>query len=368
MPSNETTWKLDGHTLGKHLVLKNYMGAWLPIMTRWNGRVLFIDAFAGPGEYSGGEDGSPVIALKALTEHVARSRMTSQIHYLFVERDKDRSEYLAGVLKGIEDTMPPNCTYQVINSTFDETLNEVLDSLEEQKKRLAPSFVMIDPFGVSGTPMQTIGKILDNPKSEVYISLMYREINRFMEHPNFESHLDALFGCGEWRQAVNINNPETRKSFVFDLYKRQLRDHGAKYVLHFELYDGNRLIYAIFFGTQDLAGCDKMKQAIWKVTQFGDYKFRSGQNQQLTFGVDVVDFRSLENALKEEFGFEEWIEIGDIEDFMKSDKTPFHSGQLKTKTLKPMESKGEIEVRTGTRKKASTYPKGTVLRFVQSPA
>ena len=37
------------------LVLKNHMNAWLPIMSSWNGRVLLIDAFAGSGEYSGGE-------------------------------------------------------------------------------------------------------------------------------------------------------------------------------------------------------------------------------------------------------------------------------------------------------------------------
>ena len=52
MPPRTTTWPLELHTRGKHMVLEHYMGAWLPIMTRWNGRVLFIDAFAGPGEYS----------------------------------------------------------------------------------------------------------------------------------------------------------------------------------------------------------------------------------------------------------------------------------------------------------------------------
>src|SRR5437868_3544213 len=62
---DETLWPLEPHTLGKHLVLRAYLDAWLPIMARWNGRILFIDGFAGPGEYSTGEDGSPIIALKA---------------------------------------------------------------------------------------------------------------------------------------------------------------------------------------------------------------------------------------------------------------------------------------------------------------
>ncbi len=136
-------------------------------------------------------------------------------------------------------------------------------------------------------------------------------------------------------------------------------------MLHFELYENNSLVYAIFFGTQHLEGCDKMKQAIWKVAPFGNYKFQSGLNKQLTFGTDIIDFSILGNDLRKEFGFGEWVKIESITNFVKSDKTLFHSGHLKTNTLKPMETRGEIEIRPGTRKKAGTYPDGTVLRFVQ---
>ena len=327
--------------------------------------VLFIDAFAGPGRYSGGEDGSPVIALKALTEHSARSRMASEIRYLFIEKDKDRSQHLTEVLRDIAPSVPRNCTYQVINSTFDEPLNEVLDSIENQNRRLAPSFVMIDPFGVSGTPMTTIGRILSNPRSEVYISFMYRDINRFLAHPNFEPHLTELFGCTDWKRAQEIVDSTQKRMFLYDLYKQQLRSHGATYVLHFELYEGNSLVYAIFFGTQHLEGCDKMKQAIWKVAPFGNYKFQSGQQEQLTFGTDFIDYGLLQKTLVDEFGHDTWVRIEALEDFVKSDRTQFHSSHLRTSTLKPMENEGQLEVRDGSRKRSGTYPKGTVLRFLR---
>jgi hypothetical protein len=38
-------------------------------MARHNGRILFVDGFAGPGRYLDGEDGSPLIALKTLLDH-----------------------------------------------------------------------------------------------------------------------------------------------------------------------------------------------------------------------------------------------------------------------------------------------------------
>ncbi len=365
MPPPTTTWKLDGHTRGKHEVLKNYMDAWLPIMTSRNGNVLFIDAFAGPGKYSNGEDGSPVIALKSLIDHNSRGSMGSKIYYLFIEKDPERSLHLRGVLEDIKPQIPANCFYKVINSTFDETLNEALNSIERQNRNLAPSFVMIDPFGVSDTPMRTIGRILQNRQSEVYISLMYREISRFLEHPYFEPHLNDLFGCEDWQAAKQIDDSVERRIFLYDLYESQLREQGAKHVLHFDLYEGNRLIYTIFFGTKNLAGCDKMKQAIWKVAPFGDFKFKSGLNDQLTFGISVIDFSILKSELTQFFGFNNWITIEDILEFMKSDETLFTSSHLKTQTLKPMEGKGQVEVRPGSRNRSGTYPAGTVLRFLR---
>ena len=356
-------WPLEPQTLGKHKVLEYYMQAWLPIMTRWNGRVLFIDAFAGPGEYSGGEPGSPVIALRALIDHSALNQIRSKVNYLFIEKEKPRSQHLEQVLGDLTHQLPPNCNYRVINSTFDETLTDVLDDIDKQRAHLAPAFVMIDPFGVSETPMQTVARILDNPKSEVYISFMYEAINRFKEHPNFESPLDELFGCREWRQGMDLPDGNERKDFFYDLYRRQLKKNGAQYVVRFELYDRERLVYAIFFGTKNLDGCDKMKQAIWKVAPFGDFKFRGRQLAQFTFGEAFVDFGLLQTTLHDQFASKGWQDIQVLEDFVKSDATDFHSGHLKVKTLKPMEKSGKIEVRRPTGRRAGSFTSGTRILF-----
>ena len=290
--------------------------------------------------------------------------MKNEVIYWFIEKDKDRAHHLVGVLEDFEPNVPPNCRHHVINSTFDDTLTDLLNSLEEQKALLAPSFVMIDPFGVSDTPMKTIRRILSNPKSEVYVSFMQRDINRFKDHPNFEPHLDELFGCREWRDGVSISGNRDRKTFFFNLYKAQLKRAGAKHVLHFELYEGQELIYAIFFGTQDLEGADQMKKAIWKVAPFGDYRFHGGQNLQLTLGEEVVDFGPLSLEVREKFASVGWVRIEDVIDYVKSDETDYHSGHLKMKTLKPMEKEGTMEVNEKTRKSKRGYPDGTILRFV----
>ena len=55
----DAVWPIEPHTKAKHQILEEYLKAWYPILSSWQGRVLYLDGFAGPGTYSGGEDGSP---------------------------------------------------------------------------------------------------------------------------------------------------------------------------------------------------------------------------------------------------------------------------------------------------------------------
>ena len=363
MPPKTTLWPLDSHAIGKHLVLRFYLYAWLPIMTKWNERVLIIDAFAGPGMYENGEEGSPLVAIRALVNH--RAEIRNEVRYLFIEKVPARYEHLVEVLRYFDDSLSTNCRYEAINSQFDETLSGTLDLIEQQRQRLAPAFVMIDPFGVSDTPMDVIRRILNNPQSEVYISFMYDAINRHISHDSFASGLDDMFDCIEWRQAKHMVDSPEKKAFLFDLYEKRLKANGAQYVLHFELFEEGRLVYAIFFGTKHLEGCDKMKQAIWKVAPKGDFRFRSNHIGQRILGEDVVDWNLLRNSIKEQFAGKGWQQIETVEGFVKSDAVSFHSGQLRKYALVLMEDAEELEVKEGTRSRRRTFPAGrAVLRFL----
>ena|SRR5438094_3570688 len=105
----KTLWPLEPHTRGKHLVLKFYLDAWLPILGTRSGRILFIDGFAGPGEYSGGEAGSPMIALNAFTTHTARSKIEAEVVFFFIEKDADRAAHLKKLVAERGRGCPENC-------------------------------------------------------------------------------------------------------------------------------------------------------------------------------------------------------------------------------------------------------------------
>jgi three-Cys-motif partner protein len=365
MPPRTKLWPLEEHTKGKHLVLKAYLDAWIPKLGFWNGRMLFIDGFAGPGEYAGGEEGSPLIALRAFLNHPAKDRLKASIVFDFVEQDPARAAHLETLVEPLRTQLPASCSAEVVVGAFDETMTGLLDALEEQKKTLAPAFVMIDPFGVSDTPMEVIRRILRNDRCEVYVSFMYEAINRFKGTPEFEPHLDKLFGCTDWRQALEIEDAEQRKQFLYGLYESQLRKAGASSVVHFDLYDEGRLIYAIFFATQHWQGADAMKQAVWKPIPVGNFAFHGTRSRQLTLNIDQPNFDPLKKMLKERFAGKGWVSIQEIQEFVGSDQTDYHTQQLKGGALKPMEKVGEIEGDSTTRTKRFTYPDGVKLRFLK---
>jgi len=356
-----THWTLEPHSEGKHEVLRHYLRAWFPILGSTQSRILFIDGFAGPGRYLGGQEGSPLIALKVLRDH--STRFKADVKFSFIEKDVKRAACLREVIDDLKPTFPASCSVDVVPGAFDETMTGLLDELDAQGRRLAPAFVMVDPFGVSGTPMAVLERILRGEKTEVYVSFMYEAINRFKATTEFEKPLTELFGTEEWREGLELQG-EAKKDFYYGLYEKQLRRAGATNVLHFELFEGNRLVYAIFFATRHWLGADRMKQAIWKVAPFGDFAFRGTRSRQLTLGLEMVDYTSLRQTLQEYFRPKGWVTVDEIIEFVGSDQTDLHSSQLKTPVLVPMEDENLIEVDSKSRKRRHTFPNGTRLRFL----
>jgi hypothetical protein len=214
--------------------------------------------------------------------------------------------------------------------------------------------------------MSIVRRILSNPKSEVYVSFMVEAINRFHATPEFEKHLDELFGCGEWRGGIEMPEGEQRIAFFYDLYEKQLRRAGAKQVVRFELFEGKRLVYAIFFGTQSVVGADRMKQAIWKVAPFGDFAFH-GVRAGLQLGLEIgkTELGPLRDAIVEEFRGKGWVPVDAVVDFVSSDATDFHEGHVRKGALKVMEESGLIEVHRQPQKRKGSFPAGTKIRVVE---
>jgi three-Cys-motif partner protein len=182
-----TVWRIEEHTRGKHAVLREYLAAWFPILGSFARRLVFIDGFAGPGEYEGGEQGSPIIALETYRKY--GETFTGEVIFLFVENDADRMERLGDVVSKLPK-LPGNVKLWADPKGFEPAITKLLDGLRRGAE-LAPAFVMVDPFGVKDYPMSLLARLLKSGRVELYISFMYEFIDRFKSTPEFEQHLTS---------------------------------------------------------------------------------------------------------------------------------------------------------------------------------
>jgi three-Cys-motif partner protein len=159
----QTVWPLKPHTRAKHAILTRYLQAWIVILSQGEfPEILYIDGFAGPGEYKGGEAGSPIIALDTALEH--NRRLKAKLHFLFVEKDDRRADHLRKQVAS--RTLP--ATFNVIveggvtfEAAFERRYPEFVRS-----GRLIPAFAFIDRFGWTGAPFDLVKQT--QPSCEVY--------------------------------------------------------------------------------------------------------------------------------------------------------------------------------------------------------
>lgn len=366
---NTPLWDADEHTLAKHDILREYLEAWLPIMSKWNKHLLLIDGFAGPGRYLGGEEGSPLIMLRTLLSHKARTAMAATTFtFLFIEQDGARIAHLRaeigalGVLPGNVRVMPP------VEANF----ADVMGGLFERFKglALAPTFAFIDPFGYKDNNVDLTGKILSFPKCEVLIYLPLYNIARFVNEPGQESVLTNLYGDDSWKAAKAVDGFENRQDALHDLFAAALGKH-ATFVRSFEMMGkGTNTGYHLFFASSNLMGLRKMKDAMWQVDARGGRSFRDStiRGQAVLF-KDEPDYTILLRMLRDHFGDGEFS-IEEAERFTLV-QTPFRDdGHLKTPTLKPAEKGGLLTARNrdGSKRRGMFYPAGTMLRFTSPEA
>lgn len=296
-------------------------------------QIVYIDGFAGPGRYSLGEPGSPIIAIDTALEQ--RARINANITFLFVEKDPDRASMLRSIVNDID--IPPGFRPIVLEGwTFSEAIERVYARLSAIHPSL-PTFAFIDPFGWSGVPFDAVSNILRNPSCEVLVTFMYEEINRFIGHPDQEGNFDSFFGTGVWRQILSIANSKERNRQLHDLYMTQLRDSAnAKYVRSFEMRNDKDVTdYYLFYATNNTLGLKKMKEAMWKVDTSGEFRFSDATDpRQSVFFIDEPQLENLQDQIIERFAGKE-RSIHQIEEFVVTE-TAFRETHYK-KLLKSME-------------------------------
>ncbi|WP_080682004.1 three-Cys-motif partner protein TcmP [Sorangium cellulosum] len=361
-----TIWELEPHTAAKHRILRSYLDAWFPILARHPKakRVLYVDAFAGPGEYKNGEDGSPVIALKAVLEH--SHKFDTLIRLVFVEQNQARCDHLRAVIGRYADKIKaahkrvevsgPHC------DDCEKLLSKALAAYEAKRQPFGPALIFLDQFGYSDVPLALVANIMRYEQCEVFSYLHGDGIRRFLEDPSKHEAISRAYGGDSWKAALKLPLKQ-RVTFLANEYQSVLKSKaGVKFVWHFAMHgEGDKLLYWLFFCTNHRRGLEEMKRAMAKVdTSGGSFKFSDAFDPGQLVLFDRFSDKWLEEHLSRHFAGKEITVKGIAEHVLEH--TP---GVLYKTVLKKLEDDGAIEVLPpyGKRRRGSFPDENLKIRF-----
>ena len=372
---------MNPHTKAKHTILERYLKGWFPILSKWNGRIIYLDGFAGSGVYDSGDFGSPVIALKVANEHVLQNMMQrgEKIFY-FVERDHGTFSTLNTVLgeqfgtwagDGHLQALPQNFKVFASEGDFNKEIKEILDSLESKGNNLAPTFAFVDPYGYS-LDLEILSRIIAYPKCEVLFTFMVGFLDRFVFA---EEHMNAIkktFGIDEAEVSrIRSIDDETEREEYFGtllikILKARLSSPDRLHWLSFKMIDHhNQTMYWLVFFTKSLRGMEVMKESMFEIGRQGDYMFSDfyfapGQTSILDYSEGTEQWvlnaagylsRQLSGRQMRKDEIEAYVTL----------ETPYI---YRAKILKEMENNGKIKVYYGKNRRVGAYPDGCLIEFL----
>ena len=353
-------WKLDPHTKAKHAILSEYLKAWFQIVGRTHSKLIFIDGFAGPGRYSEGEPGSPLIAL----DIARKANISSKILFQFVEEDKKRFAHLKDEIHNLN--RPPSFDISLENESFAKTLSSILDYLEKNHFISAPVFAFIDPFGFKDVSFSLIQRLLSFNKCEVFINFMIDSMNRFLEHPEdvIRGYIYELLGSSDVSSIIDSDN---RIAALQRAYEERLKS-VAKFVLPFEIRNKkDRTQFFLFFASNHRLGHIKMKEAMWRIDKDGEFSFSDASyGQQILFRDFNLEqkIRGLLSEIIQNFATQT-VPCKLVETFVE-DKTMFLKSHMKN-ALKIAEEEAKISVEAlksdGKKRIKNTFPEDAIIKF-----
>ena len=281
MPTpTDVVWDRDPHTAAKHQILEGYLDAWFRIIaSKWKSTGLtYVDAFAGPGQYTDGSFGSPIIAaLAAFVPEV--TKYGAKINLVFIEKNRERFDHLKNLL---DEQKLRQRSIILVN---DDCETALVPALDELKAWSGPMFVNFDGWGVD-TPYTLVRKVGEGTSPEVLVTFQSQWFTRFASQKDVEAG-DRVYGDRSWRVVGEQSDSQAKKSFLVSEYRRRLNAGGFCYCLTFELVDEGGHPLFLVFGTSSLLGFRKMKDAMWQVDRLSGSRFRDPRDpNQLQFDVD----------------------------------------------------------------------------------
>jgi three-Cys-motif partner protein len=283
-------YELQSHSSAKHKILKKHLQGYFPILLLGGfPRVLYLEGFAGAGEYSGGEDGSPIIAIRVAAE---RPDLIPRVRFVFIEKDQTRAALLQAKLD--EEFQRLLGQIRVLHGSFDEELETALDVTKGSKIHV---FANLDAWGAD-VPFDSLKRLGDIPGSEVMVTFMSDAFRHLASRKEPMPKIDRQFGSKAWRRVRELPPGQAKIAFLTQEYRATMNRAGFPFTLAFEMVDEGGRGYFLMFGTRSLKGVEQMKKAMWEADRVYGVRFRDPKDlSQAQLDLDRPDFAPLRTAI-----------------------------------------------------------------------
>lgn len=279
-------WKYKEHTRVKHEILSKYLDGWVRILGKSHNLNIF-DCFAGRGRFSEGVEGSPLIIIKTIAEIREKMGRPKEAGCIFIEIDDSNFQNLrVEIDKEIKNSSKRYDGWLNVEFFNDEFANVASRIIDKYGERLAPSFFFIDPFGFSGVPFEVLKNILSIKKTEVFMTFMARDVNRFFESSKHRISIEELYGMDNVKDVLQKQYPNLpREQALLRLYRDQLHERAnVKYTLPFRVNADDRLqtTYHLIHATNSPKGCELMKEIMYKTGTEGRFGYLGPAEGQMS--------------------------------------------------------------------------------------
>ncbi len=276
---DDKKWVYRLHTAVKHQILQKYLGAWVPILGKWNKRLVYVDGFAGRGRYSKGEAGSPLRVIDTLVERM--DTFPGSPEYVtchFIEAHAGNRDNLSAELTQHPNAHDRRIGYRVHPHTFEADASGIMREIRATGE---PAFFFVDPFGYDDMPMSLLEEILQLPRTEMLINLMTSFIHRGLAwntDPKMAHTLTTLFGSQSW-QMLAVQQDLPMHQAIVQLYCDGLKKLGAEYTVPFPMGHETirKIIYYLIHVTNSDMGARIMKDQMIKAGTSGQFGFSLDQ-------------------------------------------------------------------------------------------
>lgn len=274
----------------KTAIVTKYFWAWtkviIPSQKKWgNGKVAYIDLFAGPGRYKDGTMSTPLLILeKAIKDPDMREMLVT----VFNDKDSTHTRQLEKAIEALPGISTLKYKPQVNNEEVGEN---IVQSFEQVN--LIPTLFFVDPWGYKGLSLRLVNSVLKDWGCECIVFFNYNRINMGLHNEAVEDHMNALFGkerADKLRVKLEPMQPYMRELTVIEALVEALQEMGGKYVLPFCFKNshGNRTSHHLIFVSKGVKGYEIMKDIMAKESSTAEQGVPSFEYNPATRGQALL--------------------------------------------------------------------------------